>query len=365
VSLVGAAVGGPPPHGRASQTSRATTRRATLLVLIAALYLTVICAGFLGPNDPVTQHRGLAFTPPTRLHVVDQWGVRHWRPFVYALVPRAGTLDAYDEDRSRGYPVRFFVRGTPFQIAGPIRGERHLFGTDSPTPMFVLGSDEYGRDLFTRLLYGGQISLFAGLFAAGLSLGAGLLLGGLAGFYGGWIDEAIMRSAELFLALPWLYLLLAARASLPLHLPAVQAFAVIVAVLGIAGWARPARLVRGAVLSGKTRDYVLAAQSAGATDRYLLRRHVLPQALGVALTQAALLVPQYTLAEVTLSFFGLGIGEPVPSWGNMLAGLQRYSVLASYWWMFLPAIALIPVFLLYYALADAFHEGPLPRPGGV
>ena len=119
---------------------------------------------------------------------------------------------------------------------------------------------------------------------------------------------------------------------------------------------RPARFIRGVVLSAKLRDDVVAARGLGASDAYLLRRHVLPQVLGIALTQAAVLTPQYILAEVTMSFFGLGVGEPVPSWGNMLAVLQRYDVLSSYWWMFVPGVALVPVFLLYYVLADDLHQ---------
>jgi peptide/nickel transport system permease protein len=182
------------------------------------------------------------------------------------------------------------------------------------------------------------------------------VLGGLAGFYGAWVDELIMRVAELFLALPWMYLLFAVRMALPLHIEPAEAFLLVLAVIGLIGWARPARLIRGIVLSAKLRDYVAAARSLGASDLYLLRRHIWPQVLGIVLTQGALLVPQFILAEVTLSFFGLGVGEPVPSWGNMLASLQRYQVLSSYWWMFVPGLALIPVFLLYYALADALHQ---------
>jgi len=144
--------------------------------------------------------------------------------------------------------------------------------------------------------------------------------------------------------------------ALPLQLEPSLAFLMILGVIGLIGWARPARLIRGVVLSAKVRDYVVAARGLGATDVYLLRRHVLPQVLGMALTQAALLTPQYILAEVTLSFFGLGVGEPVPSWGNMLAVLLRYDVLSSYWWMFVPGLALVPVFLLYYVLADALHQ---------
>jgi peptide/nickel transport system permease protein len=222
--------------------------------------------------------------------------------------------------------------------------------------LFLFGSDQFGRDVFSRLLFGGQISLVAGLMAAALALTLGLGLGGLAGFYGGWTDDAIMRTAELVLALPWLYLLFAIRSVLPLHLDPVRAFLLIVAVIGIVGWARPARLIRGLVLSATRREHVVAARAFGATDAYLLRRHVLPQTAGLVLTQLAVLVPQYILAEVTLSFFGLGVGEPVPSWGTMLAAAQRYDVLTSYWWMLLPGVALTPVFLLYYALANALHQ---------
>ena len=141
-----------------------------------------------------------------------------------------------------------------------------------------------------------------------------------------------------------------------LEIGAGETFLLLVTVMALVGWARPAMLVRSVVKTGRTRDYVVAARSFGASNVHLVRRHVLPQLRGVALTQAAVLVPQYTLAEVTLSFFGLGVAEPVPSWGNMLASLQRYHVLASYWWMFLPAVALVPVFWLYYVLADKLHQ---------
>lgn len=344
----------PSPAG--SATPRADRRYRRLVAALALLYLAVLGAGFLSPDDPLAQNRDLPFAPPTRLHFVDPAGRVHLRPFVHPLVLRPGSLEEYEEDHSRTYPLRFFVTGARYTVLGPLQFDRHLFGTDSPSRVFLIGSDGFGRDLLSRLLYGGQISLFAGLLGAALSVAAAIVLGSAAGFYGGWIDAAIMRGAELFLALPWLYLLFAVRMSLPLHIEPGQAFLLIVTIVGLVGWARPARLIRGVVLSASGRDYVLAARSSGASDSYLIRRHVLPQVMGVALTQAALLVPQYILAEVTLSYFGLGVGEPAPSLGNMLAGLQRYHVMASYWWMFLPGIALIPVFLLYYVLADALHQ---------
>ena len=275
--------------------------------------------------------------------------------FVYSAT-RTSDAGAFTEDRSRPYPVRFFVRGARYRIAGLVESDWHLFGTDSPTPLFLFGSDDFGRDLFSRLLFGGQISLFAGLLGAAFVVDARGRIGGAAGYYGGWVDEISMRAAELFLALPWLYLLFAVRMALPLDLAPTQAFLLVLVVIGVVGWARPARLIRGLVLSARARDYVAAARCLGASDPYLLRRHVLPQILGVLLTQAALLAPQYILAEVTLSFFGLGVGEPVPSWGNMLASLQRYHVVASYWWMFLPGLVMVPVFWLYHSLADALHR---------
>jgi peptide/nickel transport system permease protein len=341
---------------RASLSARDRGRSCRLVLgLLGLVYLSTVFAGFLAPDDPAAQNRDLSFAPPTRLHFVDGTGRLHVRPFVYGLA-RSGDSEEYAEDRSRIFPVRFFVRGVPYRVAGIISADRHLFGTDRPGRLFLMGSDDYGRDQFSRFLHGGQISLFAGLLGAGLSLGVGMVLGGLAGFYGAWVDETIMRVAELFLALPWMYLLFAVRMALPLRIEPAEAFLLVLAVIGLIGWARPARLIRGIVLSAKLRDYVAAARSLGASDLYLLRRHIWPQVLGIALTQGALLVPQYILAEVTLSFFGLGVGEPVPSWGNMLASLQRYQVLSSYWWMFVPGLALIPVFLLYYALADALHQ---------
>jgi peptide/nickel transport system permease protein len=205
-------------------------------------------------------------------------------------------------------------------------------------------------------LFGGQISLAAGLLATGISLFLGLLVGCVSGFYGKWIDEPAMRLAELFLVLPWLYLLLAVRSFLPLHLGPSQTFLLLVAVIGTIGWARPARLIRGVVLSAKSRKYVLASRGFGASDAYILRRHVLPHTFGILLTQATLLVPQYVIAEVTLSFFGLGLSEPMPSWGNLLVNLQQYNVMVSYWWMFAPALALVLVTVGYLGVANAFHQ---------
>ena len=298
-----------------------SSARLVLLFLIA-LHLASLSAGLLAPYDYAEQHRDYPFTPPMPLHFAGL------RPYV-----------SDPNDPSRTYPVHFFTAG-------------RLFTVDPPGVIFLLGSDTFGRDVLSRLLYGARISLFTGLFAACLALGLGLVLGTLAGYFGGWPDRILMRTGELTLALPWLYLLLALRAFLPLHISTTQTFLLLIAVIGAAGWVRPARMVRSVVLSGKERDFVLVAEGFGASHPYLIRRHILPQTWGVVLTQATILIPQFILAEVSLSFLGLGTGEPVPSWGNMLAEGMHYHAVVTHPWLLLPGLATIPVLLSYLMLAD-------------
>jgi len=308
------------------------SRRARIrgaLAFLCLLYGAALLAGLIAPYPYAEQHREFPFAPPTRLHFA------HLRPFVYAWAPdQAG---GYREDASRAYP------------AG------HMSGV-----FFPLGTDAFGRDIFSRLLYGGRVSLFSGLLAAFLSLALGLLFGVVAGFFGGWPDRLLMRAGELVMALPGLYLLLAVRASLPLHIGAIQAFLLVVAIIGGMGWVRPARLIRGVALSGRERAFVQAARGFGAGPGYLIRRHVLPLTAGVLVTQATILIPQYILAEVTLSFLGLGVGEPAPSWGNMLSEARQYHALVSHPWLLAPGLALIPVLLAFLVLADALLESPEP-----
>jgi peptide/nickel transport system permease protein len=327
-----------------------------LVVLLAALQMPVLFAGFVAPYNFSKQNREWPFARPTRIHFVDANGKSHLRPFVYGLSEDPGTPEANAANSAQIYPIRFFVLGAPYRLAGMFSGRRHLFGVDDPACVFLMGTDEYGRDQFTRFLYGGQISLAAGLLAAACSVFLGALTGALAGFYGGWADHLLMRAGDAFVALPWLYLLFAVRAALPLHVAQWQVFLLMVAVIGAIGWARPARLIRGVVLSAKERSFVTAARGFGASDFYLIRHHILPQAYSVILTQMTLLVPQYILAEVTLTFLGLGIDEPMASWGSLLSVLQQYYVVSSYWWMFLPAMLLVPLFLAYFWTADVLQE---------
>jgi peptide/nickel transport system permease protein len=323
-----------------------------LLAALAGLHLAITCAGFLAAYDPTAQNRELPYAPPTRVHFVDASGF-HWRPFIHRSIADG---DGYKIDPDHKYPVHWLVHGNAYTILGIFESNIHLFGVDEPARILLLGTDAFGRDELSRLLYGGQISLAAGLLATLLALLAATIVGTVSGYYGKWIDESLMGAAELFLSLPWLYFLIGVRAFLPLHLSPARTFFLLISVIGLIGWARPARLVRGVVLSARNRNYVLAARGFGGTDFYLLRRHILPETFAILLTQSALLIPQYIAAEATLSFFGLGVSEPVPSWGNMLSTLQQYSVLLCYGWLLAPGCALIVTSVIYWRLADALHH---------
>lgn len=278
--------------------------RRSLLVFLALVHLVVLAAGWVAPYHYADQFRDNAYSPPS----VDG-------------------------------RIKLFTHG-------------RLFGVEEPGHVFLLGTDQYGRDIFSRVLYGAQLSLMTGLLATALSLGIGWTLGTAAGFFGGWVDQVVMRGSEFFISLPYLYLLLAIRAFLPLKITPFQAFLLLILIIGGVGWVRPARLIRGLVLSARERPYVLAARGFGAGPLYLIRRHIFPQTVGILLTQATVLIPQYILAEVTLSFLGLGVVEPAASWGNMLAEARQYHALVNHPWLLSPGLAAIPILIAFLFLAD-------------
>jgi len=298
---------------------------------LAGLHAIVLAAGFLAPYPYDEQHREAAYAAPMGVHW--SWS-KPFGPYVYGSADQPG----------QRFAVRFLVHG-------------RLFGVDPPGLIFLLGSDGYGRDEFSRVLYGGQVSLLTGLLAAALALALGVALGTAAGYFGGWVDGLLMRSGELVMAAPWLYLLLGVRALLPLHISAVETFGLLIAIIGGVGWVRPARVVRGVVLGARESGYVEAARGFGAGPWHVIRRHILPATLPVTATQATVLIPQYILAEVALSFLGFGVGEPVPSWGNMLSEARQYHSLLEHPWLLAPGLAAIPILLGYLTLADALADG--------
>jgi peptide/nickel transport system permease protein len=334
--------------------ARAKTK--VFVTLFIVLHLIVILPGFFSTQGYAEQERDVPFSPPTRLHFVRPGGQFSVRPFVYGWDRTALDTGNYEIDRSQIYPVRFFATGLPYTVVKGWTATTHLLGVEKPGRLFLFGTDDFGRDEFSRMLYGGRISILAGWIGAAIALFTGGIVGLISGYSGRWVDSVTMRLVELFMALPWLYLLFAVRAILPLRIETTDTFILLIAVVGIIGWARPARLVRSMVLSVKERNFVLASRAMGASHFHILRKHILPQVSGLLLTMAAYLIPQFILAEVTLSFLGLGIGEPVPSWGTLLAELQKYNVLVNYWWMYAPGAALVALFLIYHWASTTLQQ---------
>jgi peptide/nickel transport system permease protein len=318
-------------------------RWATWLAIgwLALLHLAVLGAGFLAPYDPSSQLQRLPHVPPTYVHL-DLSGLDgSFRPFVCGWAPEG---DSYREDCGRRYAIEWFAGG-------------HLFRAASPGAIYVMGTDSLGRDQFSRFLHGGRVSLFAGALATLIAMSLGTVLGMWSGYQSGLIDELVTGLSEVFLSLPWLFLLFAVRAALPLHFATHQAFLLIVLLIGAVGWARPARVVRAVVLSTKERGFVQAARGFGGSTVHILRTHLWPDVKGVCLTYSALLWPKCVVSEITLSFLGLGVSEPGASWGVILASIH-YASLPSNWWL---AVPVLPMCLTFVAVVRVSYTLRFPE----
>ena len=257
--------------------------------------------------------------------------------------------------RYQGASVQWLVRGEPYRWLGVMPASIRLFGSPEPGRLFLLGTDEFGRDWFSRLCHGASVSLLLAPLAALLSIALAVGIGAWAGIRGGMVDALLTRVSEAFVVLPWFYVVVALRAALPLSLAAPVSMAIVFALLAALGWATPSRLFRAAVLSLEHREFVLAARATGATRGRILRAHILPFLWPAVRTQLLISVPVYILTEVTLSFLGLGVADPTPTWGGMLVPLQQYVVLTTYPWMWAPAVAIVAVCLALQVVGRDTH----------
>jgi peptide/nickel transport system permease protein len=343
-------------------------RRSPLAVtgglLLALFYALALLAPFIAPYPQDEMDRARFYHPPQALHWRDAGGQLQLRPFVHATVPGPGIFE-YREDRARAVPLRFFVRGAHYRLLGLVPSDRHLFGVDPPGRVDLLGTDPAGRDEFSRLLFGAQVSLTVGLVGILISFTLGLLLGGVAGYLGGWVDGLLMRSSEVLLSIPGLYLIIALRSAFPASLPSWQVYVAIVAILALIGWAGLARVIRGMVLSIRNSDYVTAAEALGMSRARIIVRHVLPNTLSFVIVAATVSVPGYILGEVFLSFLGVGVQEPDASWGNMLQQARSITVLTEFpWLLYAPGVAIFLTVMAFNFLGDGLRDALDPRRPG-
>ena len=363
----GGTIGPASTPGFASWRRLRTNRVALAAALVLlALYALAALAPFVAPYGEATMDRERFYHPPQRLHWIEVTGRLHALPFVYASRLADASEWRYEEDRSRVVPLGLFVHGERYRVAPGLWSDRHLFGVpEGESSVHLLGTDPFGRDELSRLLYGARVSLTVGLVGIAISFTLGLAFGGIAGYAGGWVDAVIMRLCELLLAIPGLYLVIALRSAFPVSLPAARAYLAIVAILALLGWAALARVVRGMVRSIRREDFVQAAEALGAGPARILLRHILPNTLSFVLVAATVAVPGYILGEVFLSFLGVGVQEPAASWGNMLGQARGLRVLTSFPWLLAaPAAAIFITVMAFNLLGDGLRDALDPRGAG-
>lgn len=328
------------------------------LILLGLIYLALFFADFLAPYTKDFSDRTMAYVPPSKIFIIDE-NKKLSKPYTYNYIRNFDEENlriTYDFDRSKKHYVKFFAKGQPYKFLGIIPMERHLITTDADGRLFLLGTDINGRDVFSRLLFGGRISMTIGFLALFVLFPIGLLYGGIAGYFGGIVDTLMMRFAEAVMSIPSFYLLIILASILPSGMTSIQRFMLIVIILALIGWAGFARVVRGMVLSIKNQEFVQAAKSIGASRLRIIIKHILPQTASFVIVAMTLSVPSYILSESGLSFLGLGIQQPDASWGNMLKEAQEYTNIIYRPWLLTPGFLIFVAVLAFNLIGDTIRD---------
>ncbi|WP_008312565.1 ABC transporter permease [Leptolyngbya sp. PCC 6406] len=358
-------------------------------IILLVFYGAVIAAEMIAPYDPYTSNINASLLPPTQIYwrnqVTGNWIGPHVYPTTQGPVSLETGARQVTVEFDQPSPLRLGVKGSEYrwlqiQLPLPTRlslqqpgfeeielfpgfaGNRHLFGTLGPGRINLLGTDGQARDQFSRLIYGGRISLSIGLVGIVLSFPLGLVVGGLAGYFGGVVDAVLMRLVEVIMTIPDIYLLVALAAVLPPTLSSAQRFLLIILITSFVRWTGLARVIRGQVLSLKSQTYVQASQAMGGKAFYIILRHILPQTASYVIISATLAIPGFILAEAVLSLIGLGIQQPDPSWGNMLSLATDASILVLHpWLIWPPALLIVLTVLSFNLLGDGLRDALDPR----
>lgn len=328
------------------------------LIVLGIIYFALFFADFLAPYTKDFSDRTMAYVPPSKIFTITQ-DEKLSKPYTYNYIREfdKNTLEIkYTLDRSKKHYIKFFSKGQPYKFLGLIPMKRHLVTTDNEGRLYLLGTDINGRDVFSRLLFGGRISMTIGFLALFVLFPIGLLYGGISGYFGGRVDSIMMRFAEAVMSIPSFYLLIILASVLPSGMTSTQRFMLIVIILALIGWAGFARVVRGMVLSIKNQEYVQAAQSIGASKMRIIIKHILPQTTSFVIVAMTLSVPSYILSESGLSFLGLGIQQPDASWGNMLKEAQEFTNILYRPWLLTPGFLIFVSVLAFNVIGDTIRD---------
>ena len=332
-------------------------------VTLMLFYAVVLCAEFLATSDPMESEAQRGLLSPQRIHLFDGWKLS---PHVNALTGKRDPITfqrVYEVDPDNKIPVRLFARGFEYKFLGLITTDRHLIGVSegrAEESIFILGTDLQGRDLLSRLLMATRISMTIGLVSVAITLFLGVLLGGISGYYGGWIDVVIQRVIEILRSIPTIPLWMGIAASVPRDWSILKIYFAITIIIAIIGWTEVARVVRGRFLSLREEDFVTAAELAGASQMRIIFRHMVPSFLSHIIAATTLAFPAIIIAETSLSFLGLGMRPPAISWGVLLQAAQQVQAVALTPWLLVPAIPVIIAVLAFNFLGDGLRDAADP-----
>jgi peptide/nickel transport system permease protein len=330
-------------------------------IFLAVLYFIILIAEFLAPYNLHTRNMDFIYTPPQRVRLFHEG--QFVGPFVYG---RTMELDmdnlkrVYADNRDDVQPIRFFCRGDKYRFWGLFESDLHLACPAEGGQLFLLGTDRLGRDVLSRIIYGARISLTIGLVGITISFILGIVIGGLAGYHGGWIDLIVQRIIEVLQSLPSIPLWLALAAIMPVTWSPILVYFGITVILGLLDWTGLARAVRSKLLSLREEDYVLAAQLMGARPSRIIGRHLIPGFMSHLIATATIAIPGMILGETALSFLGLGLRAPITSWGILLTEARNVSVIAFYPWLLLPMVPVVLVILAFNFLGDGLRDAADP-----
>lgn len=333
------------------------------LFILALFYIAAIFAQFIAPYGLESYDSKYVNAPPAKMSFKDAEGKFHILPLVYDLKSGRDPVTlrkVFVHDEKVRYSVKFFVEGETYKFLGVIPTHTHLFGTDDPGRIFIFGTDGMGRDLFSRIVLGSQISLSIPLLGVSISFAIGLMLGGISGYFGGWIDNVIQRLIEIIRSFPTLPLWMALSAAIPARIPVVTMYIYIVIIFAFIEWTTLARIARGKFISLKNEEYVLAAKIAGVSDAKIIIKHLIPGFISYLVVATTLAIPGMILGETTMSFLGLGIRSPATSWGVLLQEAQHIENIALYPWKLIPLGFVIIAVLAFNFLGDGLRDAADP-----